>query len=160
MRYSGLHSVVLLVSCAILSSCASLSGVQEHYAVCAYDHAWDAALDAVKSRSIIVKDKHRGLIETAWVETPMPGRTFGVLQRDVADSKDRSRLILTVKRIEVEPATEDVIRVTYVEERQSWVFRGGSRLFGWAETDPSEEVRRDVQNRLNVKMKERGCSLT
>ncbi|MBI5317699.1 MAG: hypothetical protein HZB34_17200 [Nitrospirae bacterium] len=160
MWYHGSHSVILLVSCAILSSCASLSGVQERYAVCTYDHVWDAALDAVKDRSVTVKDKHRGLIETAWVEIPMPGRSFGVLRRDVPDSKDRSRLFLTVKRVDVEPATEEVIRVTYAEERQSWVFRGGSRLFGWAETDPSEEVRHDVQNRLNAKMKEHGCSLT
>jgi len=152
--------MVLLVACAVLSSCASLSGVQERYAVCTYDHAWDAALDAVKDRSVIVKDKQRGLIETAWVETSMPGRTFGVLQRDVPDSKDRSRLILTVKRVDADPTTQDVIRVTYAEERQSWVFRGGSRLFGWAETDPSEEVRHDVQSRLNAKMKEHGCSLT
>jgi hypothetical protein len=154
MRYYGLHGVVLLVSCAILSSCASLSGVQEHYAVCAYDHAWDAALDAVKNRSLTLNDKSRGLIETAWLEIPMPGRTFGVIQREVADSKDRSRLILTIKRL------DDVTKVTYIEERQRWAFRGGSRLFGWAETDPSEEVMHDIQRRLDRKLKEHGCVVT
>lgn len=160
MRYHSSHCAVLLVACAVLCSCASISGVQERYAVCTYDHAWDAALDAVKDRSVTVKDKNRGLIETAWLEIPMPGRTFGALQREVPDSKDRSRMILTVKRVDVEHVAEDVIRVTYVEERQRWAFRGGSRLFGWAETDPSEDVRRDVQSRLDAKMKEHGCSLT
>jgi len=122
--------------------------------VCLYDHAWDAALDAVKDRSVTLKDKSRGLIETAWLEIPMPGRSFGALQREVPDSKDRSRLILTIKRL------DDVTKVTYIEERQRWAFRGGSRLFGWAETDPSEEVMQDVQRRLDRKLKEHGCSFT
>jgi len=154
MQFYSFHRAVLFIACALLCSCASLSGVQERYAVCLYDHAWDAALDAVKDRSLTLKDKSRGLIETAWLEIPMPGRTFGAIQREVADSKDRSRLILTIKRL------DDVTKVTYIEERQSWAFRGGSRLFGWAETDPSEEVMQDVQRRLDRKLKERGCSLT
>jgi hypothetical protein len=154
MQFYSFHRAVIFIACALLCSCASLSGVQERYAVCLYDHAWDAALDAVKDRSLTLKDKSRGLIETAWLEIPMPGRTFGALQREAADSKDRSRLILTIKRL------DDVTKVTYIEERQSWAFRGGSRLFGWAETDPSEEVMHDVQRRLDRKLKERGCSLT
>jgi hypothetical protein len=84
----------------------------------------------------------------------MQGRSFGVLQRDVPDSKDRFRITLTVKRL------DDVIKISFVEERERWVFRGGSRLFGWASTDPSEEVMHDVQNRLDRKLKEHGCSLT
>lgn len=122
--------------------------------MCPYDHAWDAALDAVRDRSVIVKDKDRGLIETTWLEIPMSGRTFGVLQREVPDSKDRSRLILTIKRL------DDVTKVTYIEERQRWTFRGGSRLFGWAAADPSEEVMHDIQRRLDSKLKEHGCSRT
>jgi hypothetical protein len=108
----------------------------------------------VKDRSVTLKDKSRGLIETAWLEIPMPGRTFGAIQREVADSKDRSRLILTIKRL------DDVTKVTYIEERQRWAFRGGSRLFGWAETDPSEEVMHDVQRRLDRRLKEHGCVVT
>lgn len=153
MRYYSPHCAVLLAACAFLCSCAAISGVQERYAVCTYDHAWDAALDAVKVRSVTVKDKDRGLIETAWLEIPMPGRTFGALQRELQDSKDRSRLILTVKRL------NDVTKVTYIEERQRWAFRGGSRLFGWADTDPSADVMNDVQSRLDAKLKEQGCSL-
>lgn len=142
---------ILFLLPTILVACASTSGIQERYAVCRYDHAWEAALDAVKDRAITRKDKDGGLIETAWLEIPMPGRAFGALRREVADSKDRSRLILTVKRL------DDVSRVSFVEERQRWVFRGGSRLFGWAATDPSEEMMHDIQNRLDSKLKEHGC---
>jgi hypothetical protein len=108
----------------------------------------------VKDRAIDTKDKDAGLIVTGWLEIPMPGRTFGALQRELADSKDRSRITLTVKRL------DDVTKISFAEERQRWAFRGGSRLFGWAATDPSEEVMHDVQRRLDTKLKEHGCSLT
>jgi hypothetical protein len=107
----------------------------------------------VKDRAVVTKDKDDGLIVTGWLEIPMPGRTFGALQREVGDSKDRSRITLTLKRL------EDVTKISFAEERQRWAFRGGSRLFGWASTDPSAEVMTDVQNRLDTKLKEHGCSL-
>lgn len=138
----------------LLSACATLSGGQERYAVCAYDRAWDAAIDAVKDRSITLKNKERGQIETAWLEIPMPGRTFGALQREMGDSKDRSRVVMSVKQI------NDVVKVSFVEERQRWAFRGGSRLFGWAATEPSDEVLNEVHDRLDRKLKEQGCALS
>ena len=144
----------LLIMTSLLTACASMSDMQQRFAVCSYDHAWEAALEAVKDRAIDTKDKDAGLIVTGWLEIPMPGRTFGALQRDLANSKDRSRITLTVKRL------DDVAKVSFVEERQRWAFRGGSRLFGWASTDPSDDVMRDVQSRLDAKLKEHGCSLT
>jgi hypothetical protein len=138
----------------VLTACASMSGMQQRFAVCSYDHAWEAALEAVKDRAINKKDKDAGLIVTGWLEIPMPGRTYGALQRDLGDSKDRSRITLTVKRL------DDVTKISFVEERQRWTFRGGSRGFGWASTDPSEEVMHAVQDRLDSKLKEHGCSLT
>ena len=146
--------ISLLIMAGVLSACASMNGVQERFAVCSYDHAWEAVLEAVKDRAINTKEKDAGLIVTGWLEIPMPGRTFGVLQRDVPDSKDRSRITLTVKRL------DDVTKISFVEERQRWAFRGGSRGFGWASTDPSEEVMHDVQSRLDSKLKEHGCSVT
>ncbi len=128
--------------------------MQERFAVCSYDHAWDAALDAVKDRALTNNDKDGGLIETAWLEIPMPGRTYGALQRELADSKDRSRLIITVRRL------EDVTKVNFIEERQRWAFRGGSRLFGWAASNPSDEVLTEVHARLDIKLREHGCVLT
>lgn len=147
-----LLNIILLAS--LLAACASISGMEQRFAVCSYDHAWEAALQAVKDRSVETKDKDAGLIVTGWLEIPMPGRTFGALQRELADSKDRSRITLAVKRL------DDVTKISFIEERQRWVFRGGSRMFGWASTDPSEEVMHDVQRRLDSKLKEHGCSLT
>ena len=144
----------LLIMAGILSACTFMGGVQERFAVCSYDHTWEAALQAVKDRAIDTKDKGAGLIVTGWLEIPMPGRAFGVLQRDLPNSKDRSRITLTVKRL------DDVTKISFVEDRQRWVFRGGSRLFGWASEDPSEEVMHEVQSRLDSKLKEYGCSLT
>mgnify|MGYP001158819536 CR=1 FL=1 len=143
-----------LVFLSGLVGCASLSGMQERLAACTYDHAWEAALAAVKDRSTDTKDKEAGLIVTQWLEIPMPGRTYGVFQRTMENSRDRSRLTLKVKR------TDDVTRISFIEERQSWVFRGGSRLFGWAPTDPSEEVMRDIQKRIDSKLQEQGCAIT
>lgn len=146
--------LVPLLFLGSLGGCALMSGMQHRYAICSYDHAWDAAVDAVKDRSIDKKDKASGLIVTHWLEIPMPGRTYGVFRRDVTDSKDRSRLTLEVKRL------DEMTRVSFVEERQMWAFRGGARLFGWVPTDPSEEVLRDVQNRIDAKLTEQGCTVS
>ena len=139
-----------------VTACSFMSGMQKRFAVCDYDRAWESALDVVKDRSVGTQDKDAGLIVTDWLEIPIPGRTYGLFQRDMADSKDRSRVTLHVKRLDDVTQTQ----IEFIEERQSWVFRGGSRLFGWAQTDPSEDVMRDLQNRLDAKLKERGCSLT
>ncbi|CAE6692288.1 MAG: hypothetical protein H8K06_03960 [Nitrospira sp.] len=144
-------SFILLPS--LLTACAAMGGTQERFAVCSYDHAWEAALEAVKDRAIARQDKTAGVIDTAWLEISMPGRTFGAFQRDLGDSRDRSRISLTVKRL------DDVTKIGFIEERQRWAFRGGSRLFGWTDTEPSAEVMTDVQNRLNSKLKEHGCSV-
>ncbi|HJS66438.1 MAG TPA: hypothetical protein VJ760_03805 [Nitrospiraceae bacterium] len=146
--------LLIILFTGLLTACVSTSGMEERFAVCSYDHAWEAALAAVKDRAIEVKDKDGGKIVTGWLEIPMPGRTFGVLQRELADSKDRSRITLVVNRL------DDVTRISFIEERQQWVFRGGSRMFGWASTDPSEEVMYEIQSRLDKKLKERGCSPT
>ncbi len=145
---------MLCITSLLLSACTSMSGMQQRFAVCSYDHAWEAALDSVKDRSVSTKDRDAGLIVTNWLEIPMLGRTYGVLQRELAEnSKDRSRITLTVKRL------DDVTKISFAEQRQRWAFQGGSRLFDWASTDPSEEVMREVQTRLEAKLKEYGCSL-
>lgn len=138
-----------------LTACSFLSGMQQRFTVCDYDRAWESALDVVKDRSVSTQDKDAGLIVTDWLEIPMPGRTYGLFQRDMADSKDRSRITLRVKRLDDITQTQ----IGFIEDRQRWAFRGGSRLFGWAQIDPSEDVLRDLHNRLGTKLKERGCSL-
>ena len=154
MQLNRLMRITLVVPLFAMAACAAISGMQKRFTVCNYDNSWQAALDAVKDRSISTKDKAAGLIVTTWLEVPMPGRSFGAFQRELADSRDRSRIVLTVKQL------DDVAKISFVEQRESWGFRGGSRLFGWAPTDPSEEVMHDVQQRLDAKLKEQGCSLT
>jgi len=149
LRYLSLFLIILL-----LTACATTSGMQQRFAVCNYDHAWEAALAVVKDRPVATKNKDTGLIETSWLEVPMAGRTFGALQRDLSDGKDRSRITLMVKRL------DDVTKISFIEMRERWMFRGGSRLFGWAPTDPSEEIMSDIQRRLDGKLKEHGCSPT
>lgn len=145
---------VIGLSMLLLAGCSSLTGVQERYIVCSYDQVWDAALESVRDRSIKVQEKEKGLIETTWLEIPMPGRTFGAFQREMAESKDRSRIIMKVKRL------NDVTNLNFIEERQRWAFRGGSRLFGWADAEPSKEVLTEIHNRLDTKLSEHGCTLT
>lgn len=145
--------LLITIMIAWLPGCAFLGGMHEFAAICDYDRAWEAALDTVKDRSVSTQDKDSGLIVTDWLEIPMPGRTFGIFGRDMGDSKDRSRITLRVRHL------DDGTQISFIEERQSWVFRGGSRLFGWAPTDPSNYVMRDLLNRLDTKLKERGCSL-
>lgn len=134
--------------CALMTS-----GMEQRATTCSYDQAWDAAIEVVKDRAADTNDKDAGLIVTHWLEIPMPGRKYGAFRREITDSKDRSRLTLRVKR------ADDGTRIFFIEERQSWVMRGGSRLFGWAPTDPSVDVMRDIQNRLDAKLQEYGCSV-
>ena len=147
-----LFAISALLCNVILTACASTSGGQQRFAVCSYDHAWDAALEAVKDRAIMTKDKDAGMIVTGWLEIPMPGRTFGALQREVG----------TAKIVPYHPhgqASRRCHQDQLSRRAATMGFRGGSRLFGWASTDPSAEVMNDVQSRLDSKLKEHGCSL-
>lgn len=143
----------IIAFCALLgfAGCASLGNVSQRYAVCPYDRTFEAATDALKDRAIVKQDKEAGVIQTAWLEIPMPGRKYGAFRREIQDSRDRSRLLVEVKRL------NDVTQVSFNEEREAWAFRGGSRLFGWVPTDPSAEVQRDFELRLDAKLKEHGC---
>jgi hypothetical protein len=154
MRQKLILSLVALAGLATPMGCASLAGVKERYTVCPYDQVWDAALETVKDRAVSAKDKDHGMIQTAWLEVPMEGRTYGAFQREIKDSRDRSRVSIYLRRL------NDVTIVSLAEERERWAFRGGSRLFGWAPTDPSEEVMKTLQTRLDGKLKERGCTST
>ena len=154
IQMSWVRPVSLLLVVGAGAGCATFAGLQERYVVCSYDQVWDSALDAVKSRSVRVQDKNKGLIQTNWLEIPAPGRTFGAMSREIGDSRDRSRIVLTLERM------SDVTRISFIEERERYAFRGGSRMFGWAPTNPSNEVMADVQGRLNAKLKEHGCPTT
>lgn len=154
LQRMNLHILPLLLIGSVGGCALMTSSMHQRTTTCNYDQAWDAAIDAVKDRSADTNDKEAGLIVTHWLEVPMPGRKYGAFRREIPDSKDRSRLTLRVKR------ADDRTKVFFIEERHSWVMRGGSRLFGWAPTDPSVEVMRDIQDRLDAKLQEHGCSAT
>lgn len=150
-----MNRIGFLVGAGLLATgCATLEGIEERTLACSYNQVWSAALATVIDRPVTVKDKDKGLIETDWLEVPAPGRRYGILNRDIADARDRSRLVLTVKRV------DSTTKLVVTETRESWKFRGGSRLFGWQPSEPSEEEMEALMRRFNNKLKEQGCTPT
>jgi len=148
---SALASVIL-----VCSSCASLNGSRDQHLVCPYDTVWDAALETMKDRPVIRQDKEAGVIDTDWTETAVDRRGFGAFSRELFDSKERARMSFVVKR------ADDMTTVSLVENRQRWHLRGGvtQQATKWWPVAPSEEAMNAVINRLNTKLKERGCPST
>ena len=138
------------------AGCASLSGSRDEYLVCPYDTVWEAALETMKDRPVTVHDKEKGLIETSWVEMEAAERPFGVFARDAFDNKERARMTVSVKPM------NEVTTVNVLESRQRWHLRGGvtQQATKWWPVEPSEEAMAAVMNKLNAKLKERGCSPT
>ena len=137
----------------LCAGCASLSGTQDRYLVCPYDTVWETALETMKDRPITVQDKAKGVIETGWVEMEAKARPYGIFERDAFDIRERARMILLVKQM------NDVTSISLSENRELWHRRGGvtQQATKWWAIEPSEEAMTDVLNRLNAKLKERGC---
>lgn len=144
----------MLALLVLMSGCATMSGSHDTYYVCSYDTVWDAALDTLKANSITSQNKDKGVIETAWIEMEGKDRPFGIFGREGFGNKERARLTAKVIR------HNDVASVSLLETRQRWHARGGvtQQATKWWPVDPSEEVLRDVSNRLNSKLQEKGCS--
>ena len=141
---------------ALLSvGCAALSGSREQYFVCSYDRVWDAALETMKGQSIATYDKQKGTIETNWLDVPPTSeRSFGIFGREGFGNNERARLTLSVKRM------DDVASVSVLETRQRWHARGGvtQQALKWWPIEPSKEATDAVVDRLNAKLKEKGCT--
>jgi hypothetical protein len=141
---------------ALLSAgCAALSGSREQYFVCSYDHVWDAALDTMKGHSISTYDKGKGLIETSWLDVaPSSERSFGFFGREGFGNNERARMTVSVKRM------NDVASVSVLESRQRWHARGGvtQQALKWWPIEPSEDATDAVVDRLQAKLKEKGCA--
>ncbi len=129
-----------------------MAGLQEHYLVCPYDTLWDVSLETLKERPIAVKDKAQGFIETGWTDVPV-ARTYGAFNRDIANARDRTKVSVTLRKM------DDVTKVSLAEVRERWKFRGGSRLYGWDQAEPSDEDIAKLMQRLTKTLKERGCTL-
>ena len=147
---------IALVLLAILSvGCAALSGSQEQYFVCSYDRVWDASLETMKGQSVATYDREKGLIETSWLDVPPTSeRFFGIFGREGFGNKERARMTVSVKRM------NDVASVSVLETRQRWHSRGGvtSQATKWWPIDPSEDATNDSVDRLNAKLKAKGCA--
>jgi NlpB/DapX lipoprotein len=137
----------------VWGGCATLSGSNDQYFVCSYDVVWNAALESLKGRPIQVQDKDKGLIETSWIEMEGTERSYGIFDRDAFGNQERARMTVAVKRL------NDVTSVSVLENRQRWHLKGGitQQATKWWPIDPSEEAEAAVVNRLQSKLKEKGC---
>ena len=146
---------IALVVLALLSvGCAALSGSREQYFVCSYDTVWDTALETMKGQSVSSFNKEKGLIETSWQDVPPTSeRSFGIFGREGFGNNERARMTVSVKRM------DDVASVSVLETRQRWHSRGGvtQQALKWWPIDPSEDATNDVVDRLNAKLKIKGC---
>ncbi len=149
-------SRIALVLLALLSvGCAALSGSREQYFVCSYDSIWDAALETMKGQSVATYNKENGQIETSWLDVPPTSeRSYGIFGREGFGNTERARMSVTVKRM------NDVASVSVLETRQRWHARGGvtQQALKWWPIEPSEDATDAVVDRLNAKLKEKGCA--
>jgi hypothetical protein len=147
--------IALVVLALLFVGCAALSGSREQYYVCSYDSVWDAALDTLKGQSISSYDKEKGTIETNWQDVPPASeQSFGIFGREGFGNKERALMTLSVKRM------NDVASVSVLETRQRWHARGGvtQQALRWWPIEPSEDVTDAVIDRLNAKLKAKGCT--
>jgi hypothetical protein len=149
-------SMIALLSSLVWSGCASLSGSKEQFFVCSYDVVWDAALESVKDRPAQVQDKNKGLIETGWIEMEGTERSYGIFDREAFGNRERARMTVSLKKL------NDVTSVSVLENRQRWHLKGGitQQSTKWWPIDPSAESEAKVVDRLNNKLKEKGCLAT
>jgi uncharacterized lipoprotein len=146
--------IALVVLALFSAGCAVLSGSREQYYVCSYDNVWDAALETMKGQSVSSYDKEKGLIETNWQDVPPTSeRTFGIFGREGFGNNERARMTVSVKRM------NDVAAVSILETRQRWHSRGGvtQQALKWWPIEPSEDATNEVVDRLNGKLKVKGC---
>mgnify|MGYP003331938748 CR=1 FL=1 len=151
-RMKSIRTAILSLLLAA-SGCATMGGSHEHYYVCDYDTAWEAAVESAKGYSITSQNSASGTIETAWIEMEGSERGFGIFGRAGFGNRERARLTITVKRL------NDVTAISVMEHRQRWHARGGatSQATKWWPVDPSEETLQNVSTRLNSKLLEKGC---
>jgi len=147
--------IAMAILALLSAGCAALSGSREEYYVCSYDIVWDASIETMKGQSVVTSDKEKGLIETNWQEVPPTSeRTYGIFGREGFGNVERARLILSVKRM------DDVASVSVLETRERWHSRGGvsQQALKWWAIEPSEEVTNGIVDRLNAKLKAKGCA--
>jgi hypothetical protein len=146
----------LVVALIAIQGCASISGSHDQYFVCSYDTVWDTALETMKGYSINSQSKDTGTIETSWIEMEGKERTYGIFGREGFGNRERARMSVKVKQL------NDVSSVSVLETRQRWHARGGvtQQALRWWPVDPSQESMDEVTDKLNTRLKEKGCETT
>jgi len=139
-----------------MQGCASFSGSHDQYFVCSYDTVWDTALETMKGYSINSQNKTNGTIETSWIEMEGKERSYGIFGREGFGNRERARMSVKVKQL------SDVSSVSVLETRQRWHARGGvtQQALKWWPIDPSQESMDEVTDKLNARLKEKGCETT
>jgi hypothetical protein len=145
--------VILLLPILALTACASLSGSRDHTFVCPYDTVWEATSEAMKRYSVTSENKSTGTIETAWIEMEGKTRPYGLFGREGFGNRERARLTVVVKN------DNGLSSVNVLETRQRWHARGGAtqQATRWWPIEPSEEVMEEITDKLNARLKDRGC---
>jgi hypothetical protein len=156
MHVVAFNRPALLVLLFAMHGCASVSGSREQFFVCPYDTVWDTALETMKGYAINAHSKDNGTIETSWLEMEGKERTFGMFGREGFGNRERARMSVKVKQL------NDVSSVSVLETRQRWHARGGatSQATKWWPVDPSQESIDEVTQKLNIRLKEKGCQTT
>ena len=156
MHVVGFNRLLLMVFLLLMQGCASFSGSRDQYFVCSYDTVWDTALETMKGYSINAQNKDNGTIETSWIEMEGKERTYGIFGREGFGNRERARMTVKVKQL------SDVSSVSVLETRQRWHARGGvtQQATRWWPIDPSEESMDEVTQKLNTRLKEKGCETT
>jgi len=148
--------VIVFLLFLTLAACASFSGGRDQYFVCPYDTVWETTSETMKGYSVTSENKSNGTIETAWVEMEGKRQPYGIFGREGFGNRERARLTIAVKQ------DHDVSSVNVLETRQRWHARGGvsQQATRWWPVEPSEEVMDEVTEKLNVRLKEKGCAVS
>ena len=107
----------------------------------------------MKDYAITSENKSTGTIETAWVEMEGKKQPYGVFGREGFGNRERARLTVVVK------SENGTSSVNMLETRQRWHARGGvsQQAIRWWPVEPSEEVMEGITDKLNARIKEKGC---
>src|SRR5229473_3544245 len=82
------HRSLAVLTCLLLSGCATLEGKPTARSPCPFEQVWDTAIVTLEGVRLQAADKAAGVVETNWVEVESTTQA-GALQRDV--NKERGK---------------------------------------------------------------------
>lgn len=148
-------SLLMMLFLPPMTGCATPSGPTlqtERFLACPIETVWAGAQEALSPYSITVKDKHKGIIETEWLEQAVEGRPYGLFGREGLGDKERSRVT-----VQISPLPANVVKIQLTERRQHWGFRGGARIYDWYPVEPSQDAVNQILNQFTARLEKEGC---